>query len=102
EAAGTTNTDKVIAAMVGITVPNLTGGVATMLPNHHINKPVLISVAQDDGQYLTVSSTDEMVPGDGWYDTLDGRKDMSADWTAPLRCGNYNKVTQACLGASAE
>src|SRR5690554_1937005 len=102
EAAGTTDTDKVIDAMVGITVPNLTGGVATMLPNHHITKPVLIGEIQDDGQFLTVSRTDELVPGDAWSDYLDGSKDLIADWTAPLRCGNYNKVTQACLGASAE
>src|SRR5690606_9215851 len=102
EAAGTTDTDKVIDAMVGITVPNLTGGVATMLPNHHITKPVLIGEIQDDGQFLTVSRTDELVPGDAWSDYLDGSKDLIADWTAPLRCGNSNKVTQACLGASAE
>src|SRR5690606_3317380 len=61
EAAGTTETDKVIDTMVGITVPNLTGGVATMLPNHHITKPVLIGEIQDDGQFLTVSRTDELV-----------------------------------------
>ncbi|MBZ0164343.1 MAG: urea ABC transporter substrate-binding protein, partial [Notoacmeibacter sp.] len=34
--AGTVNPDKVIDSIVGIKVPNLTGGVSEMLPNHHI------------------------------------------------------------------
>jgi urea transport system substrate-binding protein len=40
--AGTTNPDKVIDAIVGIKVPNLTGGTSEMLANHHITKPVFI------------------------------------------------------------
>ena len=42
EKAGTTDPDKVIAALPGTTAPNLTGGVSTLLPNHHITKPVFI------------------------------------------------------------
>jgi ABC-type branched-subunit amino acid transport system substrate-binding protein len=42
EKAGTTDPDKVIDAIIGIEVPNLTGGISKMLPNHHITKPVLI------------------------------------------------------------
>src|SRR5437588_10228671 len=38
--AGTTNPDKVIDAVVGVKVPNLTGGTSEMLPNHPITKPV--------------------------------------------------------------
>ena len=40
-----------IAAIVGVQVPNLTGGVSKMLPNHHITKPVLIGEIKDDGQF---------------------------------------------------
>ena len=40
EKAGTTDPDKVIDAIVGVSVPNLTGGYSTMMPNHHITKPV--------------------------------------------------------------
>ena len=40
--AGTTDPDKVIDAIIGIKVPNLTGGISEMLANHHITKPVLI------------------------------------------------------------
>src|SRR5512140_2754993 len=39
--AGTTDPAKVIDAMVGISVPNLSGGYSTMMPNHHITKPVM-------------------------------------------------------------
>lgn len=102
EKAGTTDVDKVIDAMVGIEVPNLTGGMSTMLPNHHITKPVLIGEIQDDGQFLTVSSTDDLVPGDAWSDFLDGSKDLEADWTAPINCGNYNTKTETCQGVTAE
>ena len=42
EKAGTTDTNKVADAIIGIEVPNLTGGTSKMLPNHHITKPVLI------------------------------------------------------------
>ncbi|TVR62790.1 MAG: urea ABC transporter substrate-binding protein [Candidatus Competibacteraceae bacterium] len=98
EKAGTTDPDKVIDAMVGIEVPNLTGGVAKMLPNHHITKPVLIGEIQADGQFDVVWQTDDLVPGDAWSDYLPGSKDIIADWTDPIRCGNYNTVTKTCAG----
>lgn len=102
EKAGTTDTDAVIDAMVGVQVPNLTGGVSTMLANHHITKPVLIGEIQDDGQFLTVSRTDDLVPGDAWSKYLEGSKDLIADWTAPISCGNYNTKTNTCLGTSTQ
>src|SRR3712207_4981303 len=49
EKAGTTDADKVIDALPGIKVPNLTGGTSEMLPNHHITKPVLIGEIQKNG-----------------------------------------------------
>src|SRR5690606_11752269 len=51
EKAGTTDTDAVLAAIVGLEVPNLTGGTATVLPNHHLTKPVLIGEIREDGQF---------------------------------------------------
>ncbi|WP_018634159.1 urea ABC transporter substrate-binding protein [Neomegalonema perideroedes] len=101
EAAGTTDPDAVIEAIVGLETPNLTGGVAKMLPNHHITKPVLIGEIQEDGQFFVVSETGDLVPGDAWSDFLPGSKDLEADWTAPINCGNYNTVTQTC-GAAAQ
>lgn len=102
EKAGTTDTDKVIDAIKGVTVPNLTGGMSTMLPNHYITKPVLIGEIQEDGQFLTVSRTDDLVPGESWSRYLEGSKDLIADWTAPINCGNFNTKTQTCLGSAAQ
>jgi urea transport system substrate-binding protein len=99
--AGTTDSNKVIDAIVGLEQANLTGGVSKMLPNHHITKPVLIGEIQEDGQFLTVSSTPSLVPGDAWSDYLEGSKDLDSDWTS-LKCGNYNTKTKKCLGAAAK
>lgn len=101
EKAGTTDTDKVVDAIIGIEAPNLTGGISKMLPNHHITKPVLIGEIQEDGQFLTVSKTDGLVPGDAWSDYLEGSKDLESDWIK-LKCGNYNTKTKKCLGAAAQ
>jgi len=98
EKAGTTDPDKVAAAIIGLEVPNMTGGTAKMLPNHHITKPVLIGEIQDDGQFEVVWKTDKEVPGDAWSDFLEGSKDIEADWTPPIACGNYNTKTKKCSG----
>ncbi|MGV3575764.1 MAG: urea ABC transporter substrate-binding protein [Devosia sp.] len=100
EAAGTTDADAVIDTIVGLETPNLTGGVAKMLPNHHITKPVLIGEIQDDGQFFVVSETEDLVPGDAWSDYLPESKMLEADWTAPINCGNYNTETKTCGGAA--
>ncbi len=100
EKAGTTDADAVIDAIVGLETPNLTGGVAKMLPNHHITKPVLIGEIQGDGQFEVVWQTDGLVPGDAWSDFLPESKMIEADWTAPINCGNYNTETKTCGGAS--
>ncbi len=98
EKAGTTDTDAVEQAMIGITTPNLTGGMATMNKAHHLSKPVLIGEIQEDGQFEVVWETDGLVDGDAWSDFLPGSKDIIADWTAPISCGNYNTVTKTCSG----
>ena len=97
EKAGTTDVKKVSDAIIGLSVPNLTGGTAKMLPNHHITKPVLIGEIQANGQFETVSSTKE-IEGDAWSDFLPGSKDLIADWTKPISCGSYNTVTKKCVG----
>lgn len=98
--AKSVESNKVIDAMVGIEQANLTGGISKMLPNHHITKPVLIGEIQEDGQFLTVSST-PLVAGDAWSDFLDGSKDLESDWVT-AKCGNYNSKTKKCLGAAAK
>ncbi len=98
EAAGTTDPDAVQAAIIGVAVPNLSGGYAAMMPNHHITKPVLIGEIQEDGQFETVWRTPGLVVGDAWSDFLPGSKDIISDWRKPLSCGNYNVKTGKCSG----
>ena len=98
--AGTTDPAKVIDAMIGVAVPNLSGGIATMMPNHHITKPVLIGEIRADGQMNTVWQTPGTVVANEWSPYLEGSKDLIADWRAPLSCGNFNVVTGKCGGAS--
>jgi len=95
EKAKTTDTAKVIDALPGLEVPNLTGGTAKMLANHHITKPVYIGEIKDDGQFETVWQTKGTVPGDAWSDFLDGSKDLESDWVT-LKCGNYNTKAKKC------
>ena len=95
--AGTTAPDKVIDAIVGIKVPNLTGGMSEMLANHHITKPVFIGEVRGDGQFDVVWKTSGLVPGDAWSKELEGSKDLVGDWVT-LKCGNYNTKTKKCGG----
>ncbi len=96
--AGTTEPSVVQDALIGVAVPNLTGGYSSMAPNHHITKPVLIGEIQDDGQFAVVWETPGLVLGDEWSDYLEGSRDLIADWRAPLSCGNYNVKTAKCSG----
>jgi len=97
ERAKSTEVNKVLAALPGLETPNLTGGVAKVLPNHHITKPVLIGEVKADGQFNVVWRSPGTVAGDAWSDFLPGSKDIEADWVT-LNCGNYNKTTKKCSG----
>ncbi len=96
--AGTADVDAVRQAMYGQKVPNLTGGISEMLPNHHITKPVLIGEIQPDGQFATVWRTDDLVAGDAWSDFIPESAKLTADWTYPWVCGNCEKPTYAQAG----
>jgi urea transport system substrate-binding protein len=81
--------------MYGLEVPNLTGGTAVMLPNHHLAKPVLIGEIQADGQFDIISQTAE-VDGDAWTDFLPESAVLTSDWPG-LGCGMYNTETETCV-----
>ena len=98
EKAGTTDSDAVIDSIVGVSVPNLTGGFSAMMPNHHITKPVFIGEIQADGQFETVWQTSGLVAGDEWSDYLPDSKDLISDWRKPMNCGNFNVATGKCGG----
>jgi urea transport system substrate-binding protein len=95
KAAGTTDVDAVRAQMYGQKFPNLTGGIAEMLPNHHLTKPVLIGEIRADGQFDIISKT-EPVAGDAWTDFLPESAVLDSDWKT-LGCGMYNTVTKTCV-----
>jgi len=97
EKAGSTDTDAVLDSIVGVEVPNLTGGTAKVLPNHHLTKPVLIGEIRADGQFDIVSQTDE-VAGDAWTDFLPESAKLDADWPGK-KCGMWNTETQSCVQA---
>ena len=93
--AGTTEVDAVRSAMYGQKFPNLTGGMAEMLTNHHLSKPVLIGEIKADGQFDIISQTDP-VPGDAWTDFLPESAVLKSDWKN-LGCGMYNTKTKTCV-----
>jgi urea transport system substrate-binding protein len=94
--AGTTDSDAVIDAMIGVAVPNLSGGYSAMMPNHHITKPVLIGEIQGDGQFNIVSQTPGLVVAQEWSPYVEDTKDLIGDWRKPLSCGAFNLKTGTC------
>ncbi len=100
EKAGTTDPTKVIDAMIGVAVPNLSGGFSAMMPNHHITKPVLIGEIQGNGQFNIVSQTPGLIVANEWSPYLEGSRDLIADWRSPMSCGNFNVKTGKCGGSA--
>ena len=96
--AGTTAPDAVIDAMIGVSVPNLTGGDSAMMPNHHITKPVLIGEIQADGMFNVVSETPGLVVAQEWSPYVAETADLIGDWRRPMYCGNFNVKTGKCGG----
>jgi len=93
--AGTTDVDAVREAMWGQEFPNLTGGMAVMLPNHHLTKPVLIGEIRADGQFDIISQTEE-VPGAAWTPFLPESATLVSDWQE-LGCGMFDTATNSCV-----
>jgi urea transport system substrate-binding protein len=96
EKAGTTDPSKVIPAMIGVSVPDLSGGFSAMMPNHHITKPVLIGEIQADGMFNIVSQTPGLVVAQEWSPYVADTKDLIGDWRPPMSCGAFNVVTGKC------
>src|SRR6516225_7368310 len=102
EKAGTTDPNPVIDAAIGVAVPNLSGGYSSMMPNHHITKPVLIGEIQDDGQFNIVSQTPGLVVAQEWSPYVAETKDLIGDWRKPLACGAFNVKTSSCSAGGAK
>ena len=80
--AGSTDTDKVIAAMAGQTFPAPSGITSTMdAKNHHLHKSVFIGEIKADGQFNVVWKTPGPVKAQPWSPFIPenkGKKDEPA------------------------
>jgi len=75
EKAGTTDPDKVIAAMAGQTFNAPSGFVLTMdLTNHHLHKPVFIGEIRSDGQFTVVWKTSAPIRAQPWSPFIPGNE----------------------------
>ena len=95
--AGSTDVDEGAAALPGLETPNLTGGIAKMLPNHHITKPVYIGEVRADGQFDVVWKTPARCRATRGRTSCRAARTSQADWVT-LKCGNYNTKTKVCSG----
>jgi len=75
EKAGTTDPDKVIAAMAGQTFNAPSGFILTMdLTNHHLHKPVFIGEIRADGQFTVVWKTSAPIRAQPWSPFIPGNE----------------------------
>ena len=75
EKAGSTDVDKVIAAMGGQTFKAPSGFTLTMdATNHHLHKPVLIGEVRADGQFDVVWQTQQPIRAQPWSPFIEGNE----------------------------
>ena len=84
--AGTTDVDAVRQAMIGQKFKSPSGVEVTMLPNHHMAKPVMIGEIQADGQFSIVYQS-AALPPKPWSPYVEANKGRVADWSWPWACG---------------
>ena len=78
EKAGTTDVDKVRAAMAGQTVKAPSGFTLTMdATNHHLHKPVMIGEIEGNGQFNVVWQTEQPVRAQPWSPFIAGNDKKS-------------------------
>ncbi len=75
EKAGSTDVDKVIAAMGGQSFKAPSGFTLTMdATNHHLHKPVLIGEVRADGQFDVVWQTQQPIRAQPWSPFIEGNE----------------------------
>ena len=84
--AGTTDVDAVRPAMIGQKFKSPSGVEVTMLPNHHMAKPLTIGEIQADGQFSIVYHS-AALPPKPWSPYVEANKGRIADWSWPWACG---------------
>ena len=98
EKAGTTDPDKVIDALIGVSVPNLTRRLFDhdAEPPHH--QAGLHRRGAGGWAILDRLADAGLVVANEWSPYLEGSKDLIADWRKPMSCGNFNVRTGKCGG----
>ena len=85
EKAGSTDVDKVRAAMANQTFAAPSGFTLTMdATNHHLHKPVMIGEIEDNGQFNVVWQTEQPVRAQPWSPYIAGN-DKKSD--SPVKTG---------------
>ncbi|HKS33718.1 MAG TPA: urea ABC transporter substrate-binding protein [Enterobacteriaceae bacterium] len=85
EKAGSTDVDKVRAAMANQTFAAPSGFTLTMdATNHHLHKPVMIGEIEDNGQFNVVWQTEQPVRAQPWSPYIAGNDKKSA---SPVKTG---------------
>ncbi|WP_299451344.1 urea ABC transporter substrate-binding protein [uncultured Pigmentiphaga sp.] len=74
EKAGSTDVDKVRAAMIGQKFVAPSGFTLTMDGNHHLHKPVMIGEVRADGQFNVVWRTKGPIRAQPWSPYIEGNK----------------------------
>jgi urea transport system substrate-binding protein len=91
EQAGTTDVDAVRQAMIGQKFKSPSGFEVTMLPNHHMAKPVMIGEIQGNGQFDIVYQSKTALPPKPWSPYLKADHGKVANWSWPWVCGGCTK-----------
>ena len=84
--AGSTDVAAVRQAMIGQKFKSPSGVEVTMLPNHHMAKPVMIGEVQENGQFSIVYQSPALPPKP-WSPYVEANKGRIADWSWPWVCG---------------
>lgn len=85
EKAGSTDVDKVRAAMAGQAFAAPSGFTLTMdATNHHLHKPVMIGEIEDNGQFNVVWQTEQPVRAQPWSPYIAGNDKKSE---SPVKTG---------------
>jgi urea transport system substrate-binding protein len=79
EKAGTTDNKKVREALIGVSFDAPEGKV-TVLPNHHLEKLVLIGEVQKDGMFKILENKG-FVKALAWNQYVPETKGYACDWT---------------------
>ncbi|MBQ9274432.1 MAG: ABC transporter substrate-binding protein [Succinivibrio sp.] len=96
ETAGTTDVEDLLNIIVGLEVPNLSGGMARVLPNHLVTKPVYVGAVREDGQFDILWRSKSEIEGKAYSDYLPQSLHSDANWTPQINCPLYDSRARRC------